>query len=163
MIRERLYHDVTGHSLSKVPATADPHAQLGPCTGTTTFADVLPRRGLTQRETILAGSDVTRMTELVAQTRSAKLARAAAARIVTLVDECAGIQGGDFGYGAPVTVASDAHRKVVYFPGYDSDRRYGGYVVFWAKNRAGVVSVADEVGPQVVDHLAEEAATIAAL
>ncbi len=162
LVRERLYYDVTGHSFSRVPVINDPHEPLGPCTGTTAFSDVLPKRGLSQRETILAGSDVTRVTELVAQTRSTRLARGAADHIVALVDECSGIQGGDFGYGDPVTVQADANRTVVYFPGYDSDRRYGGYVVFSVGTRVGVINVADQVGPRKVAHLAQEAAGIAA-
>jgi hypothetical protein len=163
LIRERLYYDVTGHSFSVVPLVNDPNERLGPCTGDTTFSDVLPGKGLKQLETILAGSDVLRVTELMAQTRSAVKARAAADDIVAMVERCPGIQGGDFGYGDPVVVQSDANRKVVYFAGYDSDRHYGGYIVFSVGTRVGVVSVADHVGAQKVAHLAMEAAGIAGI
>ncbi len=163
LIRQRLYYDVTGHSFSvPVPTMDNPQDEpLGPCTGQTTFADVLPTKGVEQLGTVLAGSDVTRVTEILAQTRSSAKARAAADEIVTMVGECPAIQGGDFGYGDPVTVHSDADRKVVYFPGYDSDRRYGGYIVFSVGNRVGVVSVSDLLGEQKVSHLASEAAGIA--
>ncbi len=97
---------------------------------------------------------------MLAQARSAAAARSAASSIVSAVQECPGIQGGDFGYGAPVTDAQ-ANRQVTYFPGYDSDRRYGGYIVFAAGNRVGVISVADHVGVEKVATLAREAAGIA--
>ena len=161
LIRERLYHDVTGHDLSLVDEVQDSHERLGPCTGETTFADVLPARGLSQLEAILAGSDVTRVTEIVAQTSSSAAARRAADRIVAMVQDCPAITGGDFGYGDPVAVPSDDAESLVYFPGYDSDRRYGGYIVFSVGNRVGVVSVADAVGPGKVRHLATEVAGIA--
>ncbi len=160
LVRERLYYDVTGHSF-RVVSDVDPQEPLGPCTGDTTFDDVLPSRGLDVIGTVLAGSDVTRVTELLAQARTPAAARSAASDIVSAVDECPAIQGGDFGYGSPVTVA-DATQQVTYFPGYDSDRRYGGYIVFAVGNRVGVVSVADRIGPEKVASLAREAAGIAA-
>ncbi len=161
LIRERLYHDVTGHSFSVAPEVQSAKERLGPCTGDMRFSDVLPPQGLTQLETILAGSDVLRVTELLAQTRSVDSARAAADHIVAEVDRCPGIQGGDFGYGDPVTLQSDANGTVVYFAGYDSDRQHGGYIVFSVGTRVGVISVADEIGARKVAHLAREAATIA--
>lgn len=163
LIRERLYYDVTGHSFSTTSGVDGAREPLGPCTGDTTFSDVLPKRGFRQLGTILAGSDVTRVTELLAQTRSPKRARSAAEDIVTMVERCPGVQGGDFGYGDPVTVHSDTHRQAVYFPGYDSDRRYGGYIVFSVGTRVGVVSVADHVDAQQVGHLAKEASKIAGI
>jgi hypothetical protein len=159
LVRERLYYDVTGHSLRIVGAIG-PHDPLGPCTGDTTFDDVLPG-GVDTTGTVLAGGEATRVSELVAQTRTPAAARAVASDIVSAVDDCPAIQGGDFGYGAPVTVA-DAAQQVTYFPAYDSDRRYGGYIVFAVGNRAGVVSVSDEIGPEKVATLAREAAAIAA-
>ena len=163
LVRERLYYDVTGRSLSRVPLQQDPNELLGACTGDLRFSDVLPSSGLTQREGILAASDVLRVTELMAQTTSAARARSAAEKIVATVKRCPGIQGGDFGYGDPQTVRSDAKQEVVFFPGYDSDRRFGGYIVFAVGNRVGVVDVADRIGPDEVAHLATEAAMIAAL
>jgi hypothetical protein len=161
LVRERLYHDVTGHSFTLVPLVDDPNERLGACTGDKGFSDFLPSRNLPQLETILAGSDVLRVTEQIVQTGSASSARTARARIVAMVRSCPGIQGGDFGYGAPVVVQSGASREVVYFPGYDGDRRHGGYIVFSVGTRVGVVDVADRVSEQQVAHLAREAAGIA--
>ncbi|GAA2755100.1 hypothetical protein [Actinopolymorpha rutila] len=160
VIRERLYFDVTDHSFTR--ADPDPAQTLGPCTGDTTFADVLPSRGVTRIGSKLV-DDFTpghQVVEQVAQTRTAGEARATADRIVTLVDECAGITGGDFGYGAAVTVESKLN--VTYFPAYDSDAPAGGYIVFSVGTRVGFVDVTDEVTPAQVDHLAKEAANIAA-
>ncbi len=161
LVRERLYYDVTGHSFSHVSGI-DRQEPLGPCTGDTTFDDVLPSRGLKTIGTILAGNDVTRVTEVLAQAQTPAAAKAAAASIVSAVEECPAIQGGDFGYGAPVTEAQEG-RQVSYFPGYDSDRRYGGYIVFAVGNRVGVISVADTVGPEKMSSLAREAAGIAGI
>jgi hypothetical protein len=161
LVRERLYHDVTGHSFSLVPIVDDPNERLGACTGDKGFSDFLPSRNLPQLETILAGSDVLRVTEQIVQTGSASTARTAADRLVAMVRSCPGVQGGDFGYGAPVVVESGTRREVVYFPGFDGDRRHGGYIVFSVGTRVGVIDVADRVGEQQVAHLAREAAGIA--
>ncbi|MGW0231183.1 hypothetical protein ACWDWO_22975 [Actinopolymorpha singaporensis] len=159
VIRERLYYDVTGHSFTRVDP--DPAEKLGPCTGDQTFADVLPSRGVTRIGSELVGEAGSgrRVVEQVAQTRTAREARATADEIVSLVDVCDGISGGDFGYGAAVTVESDAN--VTYFPAYDSDTAAGGYIVFSVGTRVGVVDVTDHVTPAEVDHLAKEAANIA--
>jgi hypothetical protein len=81
---------------------------------------------------------------------------------VSLVDDCAAIQGGDFGYGDPVTVVSQSDRNVVYFPAFDTDRVYGGYVVFSVGTRVGVIDVSDTATAAQVAALAKEAAEIAA-
>jgi hypothetical protein len=161
VIRERLYFDVTGHSLTRV--ASNPAQTLGPCTGTTKFADVLPGRGVTRIGSKLVGDGGLHLVEQVAQTRSTGEARATANEIVTLVDECAAISGGDFGYGDPVTVQSSSSRKVVYFPAYDSDAAAGGYIIFSVGPRVGVIDVTDDVTPAQVTHLAKEAATVAAM
>jgi hypothetical protein len=161
LIRERLYYDVTGHSFTRVDP--DPAQLLGPCTGDQTFADVLPSRGVTRIGSQLvgeAGSGL-HVTEQLAQTRTAREARATAEEIVSLVDECEAIEGGDFGYGAPVTVQLESDREVVYFPAYSSDAAAGGYIVFSVGTRVGVVDVNDQVSTAQVDHLAKEAANIA--
>lgn len=160
LIRERLYFDVTGHSFTK--ADPDPKQALGPCTGESLFADALPVQGLTQISSRLLGAeDGLHVIEQLAQMKAPNEARTAADEIVSLVDECAAISGGDFGYGDPVTVVSEADRKVVYFPAYDSDRAFGGYVVFSVGSRVGVIDVADTVSVAQVAKLAEQAATIA--
>ncbi|HEY6739637.1 MAG TPA: hypothetical protein VI076_12395 [Actinopolymorphaceae bacterium] len=159
VIRERLYYDVTGRSLTRVDP--DPAQTLGPCTGETMFADVLPKQGVTTIGSKLVGEEAQHAIEQLAQTATAEEARATADEIVRLVDECAAIPGGDFGYGDPETVQYDADRKVVYLPAYDSDAPAGGYIVFAVGNRVGVVDVIDEVGWNEVAHLAKEAAAIA--
>lgn len=102
-----------------------------------------------------------RVVEQVAQTRTAREARATADEIVSLVDVCDAISGGDFGYGAAVTVDSDVN--VVYFPAYDSDAAAGGYIVFSVGTRVGVVEVNDRVSKAQVAHLAKEAANVAGM
>ncbi|MEI8407728.1 MULTISPECIES: hypothetical protein [unclassified Kribbella] len=161
VIRERLYFDVTGHAFTRVALNS---AQtLGPCTGTTKFADVLPGRGVTRIGSKLVGDGGLHVVEQVAQTQSTGEARATAAEIVKLVDECAAVSGGDFGYGDPITVQSSSSRKVVYFPAYDSDAAAGGYIVFSVGTRVGVVDVNDDVTPTQVTHLAKEAASVAGM
>ncbi|GAA0628066.1 hypothetical protein GCM10009547_34600 [Sporichthya brevicatena] len=159
LLRERMYFDVTGHSFDRT--SLGQNARLGPCTGDSTFADVLPVQGVTRIGTRLTGSDNRQVTHQLAQTLNAQEARVAANEIVSLVDECAAIQGGDFGYGDPVTVIDEADRKVVYFPAFDSDRVYGGYIVLQVGPRVGVVDVSDTVPADQVEHLAKEAAGIA--
>ncbi|MGW5361969.1 hypothetical protein [Actinopolymorpha pittospori] len=161
VIRERLYFDVTGHSFTRV--APDPAQTLGPCTGETTFTDVLPRRGVKTIGSKLVGVGGLNVVEQVAQTRSTGEARATADEIVSLVDQCAAIAGGDFGYGDPVTVQSNSSREVVYFPAYDADAAAGGYVVFSVGTRVGVVDVADDVSTAQVAHLAKEAANVAGM
>src|SRR4051812_33982902 len=53
LIGERLYFDVTGHSFTRVDEY--PALLLGPCTGQSTFADALPRQGVTRIEVMLSG------------------------------------------------------------------------------------------------------------
>ncbi|TCO42528.1 hypothetical protein EV646_113150 [Kribbella antiqua] len=161
VIRERLYFDVTGHPFDRI--AVNPAQSLGPCTGTTKFTDVLPRQGVTRIGSKLDGGGGLHVVEQVAQTQSTREARATADEIVSLVDECAAISGGDFGYGDPVTVQSSSSRKVVYFPAYDSDAAAGGYIVFSVGTRVGVVDVADGVSPAQVTHLAKEATSVAAM
>ncbi|MFD2082337.1 hypothetical protein SAMN05421678_10996 [Actinopolymorpha cephalotaxi] len=160
VVRERLYFDVTGHSFTRTEP--DPAQTLSPCTGEKKFSDVLPSSGVTRISSQLVDPFHTghQVVEQVAQTRTAREARATADRIVTLVDECAAISGGDFGYGAAVTVESKLN--VTYFPAYDSDTPAGGYIVFSVGTRVGFVDVADNVTEAEVDHLAKEAANIAA-
>ena len=120
VLRERLYFDVTGHSFTKVAAVsrADPRTVHGG----EGFADALPVQGLSQISSRLVGKeDGPHVVEQLAQTLAANEARTAADEIVSLVDECAAISGGDFGYGDPVTVVDEAEKKVVYFPAFDSD------------------------------------------
>ncbi|WP_020579301.1 hypothetical protein [Actinopolymorpha alba] len=161
VIRERLYFDVTGHSFTRVDP--DQAQTLGPCTGETTFTDVLPRRGVKRIGSKLVGVDGPYVVEQLAQTRSTREARATADEIVSLVNECAAVAGGDFGYGDPVTVQSNSSREVVYFPAYDSDAAAGGYVVFSVGARVGVIDVADDVSTAQVAHLAKEAANVAGM
>ncbi len=159
LVRERMYFDVTGHAFDRT--TLGQNARLGPCTGDSTFADVLPVQGVTRIGTRLTGSDNRAVTHQLAQTLNAQEARVAANEIVSLVDECAAISGGDFGYGDPVTVIDEPDRKVVYFPAFDTDRVYGGYVVLQVGPRVGVVDISDAVPADQVEQLAKEAAGIA--
>lgn len=159
LVRERMYFDVTGHAFDRT--ALGQNARLGPCTGDSTFADALPVQGVTRIGTRLTGSDNRAVTHQLAQTLNAQEARVAADEIVSLVDECAAIQGGDFGYGDPVTVIDEQDRKVVYFPAFDTDRVYGGYVVLQVGPRVGIVDISDTVPADQVEHLAKEAAGIA--
>jgi hypothetical protein len=161
VIRERLYFDVTGHSFTRVDP--DPAQTLSACTGETTFAEVLPRRGVTRIGSKLVGDGGLNVVEQVAQTRSTREARATEDEIVSRVDECAAISGGDFGYGAPVTVQSNSTQEVVYFPAYDADAAAGGYIVFSVGTRVGVIDVTDDVSTTQVAHLAKEAANVAGM
>ncbi|WP_019875796.1 hypothetical protein [Sporichthya polymorpha] len=159
LVRERMYFDVTGHAFDRT--TLGQSARLGPCTGDSTFADVLPVQGVTRIGTRLTGSDNRAVTHQLAQALNAQEARVAANEIVSLVDECAAISGGDFGYGDPVTVIDEPDRKVVYFPAFDTDRVYGGYVVLQVGPRVGVVDISDTVPADQVEQIAKEAAGIA--
>ena len=150
---------MTGHSFTRV--APDPAQTLSACTADTKFSDVLPSRGVTRSGSKLVDTFRTghQVVEQIAQTRTAKEARATADKIVSLVDKCSALSGGDFGYGAAVTVESDLN--VTYFPAYDSDASAGGYIVFSVGTRVGFIDVADSVTPAEVDHLAKEAANIA--
>jgi hypothetical protein len=160
VVRERLYFDVTGHSFTR--EDPNPEQTLGPCTGQRTFAAALPTPGVsTIGSRLVGGEDGLHVVEQLAQTGTADEALAAADEIVSAVDECAAISGGDFGYGDPVTVEAAGDRKVVYFPAFDSDRAYGGYVVFAVGPRVGVLEIADAITAKQVAKLATEASAIA--
>lgn len=158
VIRERLYFDVTGHSFSSVKPARD--QVLSACTGDRTFADSLPRKGVTTLSSTLVAEGGRKVVNQVAQTASAGEARAAAEEIVTLVVNCPAISGGDFGYGDPVTVLSDAKREIIYLPAFDSDQAAGGYIVVQVGNRVSVVDVNDGISAEQVEHLARETASI---
>lgn len=160
LLRERAYHDATGHDFTLAKRASD---LLGPCTGDTTFAEALPRKLVTTRSIQLDGPDGERVVEHMAQTASASEARTAATEIIAEVKECYGIQGGDFGYGDPVTVSSDDDGELVYFPAYDTDRPYGGYIVTQTGARVGVVDVGDAISASKLVGLAKLAAEIAAV
>ncbi|WP_262852881.1 hypothetical protein [Mumia quercus] len=158
LVRERLYYDVTGHSFT---AAAQPSfLPLGPCTGDLEMGDVTGD-DVTRLDTQLDGRGGRQVIEQLAETDTPNLAATAAETIVTLVEECEAIQGGDFGYGDPVLVSSEPHHMVWYFPAYDSDRVAGGYAVFNVGTRVGVLDVNDAVGEKKVGLLAKEAARLA--
>lgn len=158
---ERLYLEVTGHSF--VAARPNRKQTLGPCTGKRAFVDVLAARLESAIDVKLVGDEEgLQVVEQLAQTNAAEEAMAVAEEIVSLVDECAAIEGGDFGYGDPVTVAAEAERRIVYFPAFDSDRKFGGYVIFAVGSRVGVLQVVDAVDGDQVARLATEVAAIAA-
>jgi hypothetical protein len=157
LIRERLYYDVTRHSFTRKKASFLP---LGPCTGDLQMGDVTGD-DVTRLDTVLAGSGGREVVEQLAETNTPNLAAQAADTIVTLVEECEAIEGGDFGYGDPVLVSSEPHHMVWYFPAFDSDSAAGGYAVFNVGTRVGVLEVNDTVGQKKVALLAKEAARLA--
>lgn len=160
LLRERAYHDATGRDFTLAPRAGK---LLGPCTGDVTFADALPRRLVSTRSIQLDGPDGAQVIEHMAQTSSVSEARTAATEIIAEVKKCVGIQGGDFGYGDPVTVGSDDDSELVYFPAYDSDRAFGGYIVIQTGHRVGVVDVRDAISVPKLVALAKLAAEIAAV
>lgn len=160
LLRERAYHDATGHDLTLAARASD---RLGPCTGDVTFADALPRQSVTIRSIQLDGPDGERVVQHLAQVASAAEARTAATEIITEAKACYAIQGGDFGYGDPVTISSDDTSELVSFPAYDSDRAYGGYIVLQTGARVGVIDVSDALSVSKLVKLAELAAEIAAV
>lgn len=160
LLRERAYHDATGHDFTLASRASN---LLGPCTGETTFADALPRQGVTTLSIQLDGPDAAEVIEHMAQTDSASEARSAAIEIVAEVQQCHAIQGGDFGYGDPVTEHSDKDSLLVYFPGYSSDTAAGGYIVIQTGARVGVIDVRDTISRAKLAALATLAAEIAAV
>ena len=158
-LRERAYHDATGHDFSLAPTASD---LLGPCTGDVTWAEALPRQFVTTRSVQLEGADGRRVVQHLAQVRSASEARTAAQEIIAEVEDCAAIQGGDFGYADPVTVSADDDAEVVYFPAFDSDQESGGYIVLQTGTRVSVIDVSDDISPAQLNRLAALAVEIAA-
>ncbi|MFD1827578.1 MULTISPECIES: hypothetical protein [Mumia] len=157
VIRERLYYDVTRHSFTQEQTSFLP---LGPCTGDLELGDAIGD-DVTRIDAKLVGAGGRYVIEQLAETDTPNLAAQAAETIVTLVDECEAIQGGDFGYGDPVLVSSEPHHMIWYFPAFDSDSVAGGYAVFNVGKRVGVLEVNDAVGEKKVELLAKEAARIA--
>lgn len=158
LVRERLYYDITGHSFT---AAAQPSfLPLGPCTGDLEMGDVTGD-DVVRLDTQLDGRDGRQVIEQLAETSTPNLAASAAETIVSLVEECEAIHGGDFGYGDPVLVSSEPHHMVWYFPAFDSDRTSGGYAVFNVGTRVGILDVNDAIGEKKVALLAKEAARIA--
>ncbi|KAA1420708.1 hypothetical protein FE697_017370 [Mumia zhuanghuii] len=158
LVSTPVYFDITGHHFTRKKRV--PWLVLGPCTGDLQMGDVVAD-DVTRIDGRLVGGGDRHVTEQLAETDSPELAAEAADSIVTLVEECDAIQGGDFGYGDPVLVSSEPHHMVWYFPAFDSDQVAGGYVVFNVGTRVGVVEVNDAVGDDAVAQLATQAARIA--
>lgn len=161
LLLEDRYREVTGHSFTRL----EPHPgqTLGPCSDKT-FAEVLPNSGVTTIATRFVGEeDGFQVVEQLAQTESAQEAKATADDIVSIFTECAPLQAGDFGFGGPVTIdARPSDPVVVYFPAFDSDRKWGGYAVFSVGTRVGTLQVADLVDEVKLAQLASEVAGLAA-
>lgn len=160
LLRERAYHDATGHDLTLAARADDLHI---PCGNDLTLADMLPRQSVTIRSIQLDGPHEERVVQQLAQVASAAEARTAATEIITETQDCLVNQGGDFGYGDPVTISSDDTSELVYFPAYDSDRAYGGYIVLQTGARVGVIDVSDALSVSKLVKLAKLAAEIAAV
>lgn len=160
LLSERVYADLSGSSFTRVDP--DPRQPLGVCFDDT-FSDVLPDRSVPTIEASFVGDeDGLRIVEQLAQVGSAQQATATADEIVSRVGACNdAIQGGDFGYAGPDTIVSEPDRKIVYFRAFNSDRAFGGFVVFSVGTRVGVLLVADTVGEGLVIRVADKAATIA--
>ncbi|MGH1564681.1 hypothetical protein [Mumia sp. DW29H23] len=158
LIGEAVYFDITGHHVKRPKQV--PWLTLGPCTGDLEMGDVVGD-DVTRLDGRLAGEGGRHVIEQLAETSTPNLASQAADAIVTLVQQCDAIQGGDFGYGDPVLVSSEPHHMIWYFPAFDSDQAAGGYVVFTTGARVGVVEVNDAVDEDAVRQLAQQAARIA--
>ena len=160
VITPELYRQVTGNRIIHADAGM---FRLSACTGSRTFESLTASATDRIAQSFSNEADGF-IVEQIAQSASSAKAQESAGLIIGLVDACESTQGGDFGYGDPVTLGSgDPDSRIVYFPAYDSDRAdMGGYVVFQVGKRVGYLDINAPITADELSQLAVDARDLAA-